>query len=312
MKDEIMKLVGTVKGTMPDVITELKTIATATEIPEDEIIEEWYSLVNDDILSKFPEEKKIVLATRRLRAKYAGILMSQGKEYIVQVLDKTSVISGKNKKTGEEYRYGTIWGIAQLVEDDNDTIAVCRLSVGGNTLDKYKDIQIGKTYKAKLGGSYRDDIFNLRTDDATRFEEADSIIEDNIMDFFTDKFKTLTVSEFLNEASFAFSTSPYDMKILYGDVANSFVATSATGRDYGKYILVDDSINFGDGGANIFVDPEQVRFATGSSIYAIGKVTKGKNGMVMNAYIIVPDIAIERYKIEDDDTPTTLEHRLDL
>lgn len=302
MNKEIEKLIEKAKTTKPEVIDELKEIADMTEIPEDELLDEWYSVYNDDILSKHPDEKKMVLATRRIRAKYAGILMSQGKEYIVQVLDKLSIRSGKNKKTDQPYTYGELYGIAK--QTDEDVVAFCRVSVNGKMLDKYDEIQIGSTYKVKLGGSFKDEMFNLRTDDASRFEETDPLIEQSIEEFFIEKYGLIEVADALNENPTAFSSSRYDLRVVYGDVANSFSATGSSGRDYGKYVLVDDSVDFATirelGGLNIFVDPEQVRYATGSSIYAIGRISKGQNGVVMNAYIILPDIVIDRYQINDE------------
>lgn len=303
MNEEIAKIIEKAKNEKPELISELKAIAEATEIPEEELLEEWYTIFTDDILSKHPEEKRMVLATRRLRAKYAGILMSQGKEYVVQVLDKLSITSGENKKTHEQYKYGTLYGIAKRTDEDVDVVAFCRVNVTGRALDHYDELEIGKAYSVKLGGDFRDEMFNLRTDDASRFEETDPIIEGNVEDFFIEKYGVLDIADVINESPTAFSSSRYDLRVVYGDVANSFTATGASGRDYGKYILVDDSIDLATirelGGLNIFVDPAQVRYATGSSIYAIGRISKGQNGVVMNAYIIIPDIAIDRYQIED-------------
>jgi len=225
------------------------------------------------------------------------------------ILDFTKPRKITPKDTSKEpFIRADINGIAICVEEDatpkEQELNYFNLALFRDNTKLIEEIECGKTYKTKVNGKFDNGIWNLNgIDGTTRFTIAKEQLETDIEEFLTEQFPLVQIAE----AEFNTSNlkKKNDLKLVRGNVTYAGVHTSESGYTYGRYVLIDDSLDIEDlkrnGGLSIMCDPSQVRYSEGSDLLILGEITKNDERIGMSAKAVIPIIPIPREIQEDED-----------
>jgi len=290
-----------------------KALSESTGKPEkevlDELIAELKSLIDKPMLKAFNDKEKIEHAIRILKATHTVPLVQSGKSFEFLILDFTKPRKITPKDTSKEpFVRADINGIAICVDEDatpkEQELNYFNLALFRDNTKLIAEIECGKTYKAKVNGKFDNGIWNLNgIDGTTRFTLAKEQLETDIEEFLTEQFPLVQIAE----AEFNTSNlkKKNDLKLVRGNVTYANIHTSESGYTYGRYVLIDDSLDIEDlkrnGGLSIMCDPSQIRYAEGSDLLILGEITKNDERIGMSAKAVIPIIPIPRETYDDDD-----------
>lgn len=288
---------------------------TETEVME-ELKTELKALIAKPMLKNFNDDEKVEHAIRILKATHTVPLVQSGKSFELLILDFTLPKKITPKDTSKEpFIRADINGIAICVEDDatpkEQELNFFNLALFRDNTKLISEIECGKTYKAKVSSKFDNGIWNLNAiDNMTRFTLAKEQLEMNIEEFLTEQFPLVQIAE----AEFNLSDmkrKKNDFKLVRGNVTYAGVHTSDSGYTYGRYVLIDDSLDIEDlkrnGGLSIMADPSQIRYAEGSDLLILGEITKNDERIGMSAKAVIPIIPIPRQSDDSDDDETDAE-----
>jgi hypothetical protein len=229
-------------------------------------------------------------------------LLSSAKKYFVRVLDftlsKDIEITDNNTKKKRKSKIAQICGL--IVEDeetDPAAIGYARISLWDEFSSLVSTVERNKTYSAKLTGATKLPFSNLSTSEVTKFVEvtdaANILSKANPQTILEALFPPVTIAE----AELNVSKSKADIKMVKGNVVFANSRMSKGGHPYGRYMLIDDSLDLKTikekGGLSVMVDPSQIRFASGSDLLILGTINKNEQGIGMAGDLVFPLLPIE-------------------
>ena len=265
-------------------------------------------ILKKPVLKDFDDEAKVEHAIRMLKATHTQPLTRSGREFEIFILDYTKPrkITPKDKSK-EPYTRADIFGLAVATGDDatdkEKELAYAQMVLFDENTKLVNEVERGITYKTNASGKLVKKVWELSAiEGSTRFKEADEQLEANPEDVLMDMFKLVPIAD--AEYNVTNPKVRSDLRLIRGDVTYAAVKTSDSGYSYGRYVVIDDSLDIEDikktGGLSVMVDKSQVLYAEGSAILLLGQIEKDEEyGVGMSAHVVVPIIPIPREQVED-------------
>lgn len=279
----------------------------------DELVKDLKGIANQAFLKHFDDGEKIEHALRILKATHVNPLTQSGMSFEMYILDYTSPKKVTPRdKTKEPYMRADVYGFALCTENEltpqEEEVHYFELPLFGDNSELVDDLEIGETFTAKVNGNLVKGIWELSAlDGVTVFKPSEQEIEIEPEEALQSMFPIVPIAD--AEFNLTNVRVRSDKKLVRGNVTYQAVQTSDSGYTYGRYVVIDDSLDIEDikkqGGLSIMVDKSQVRFVEGSDLLFLGDITKDmESGYVgMNASVVVPIIPIPKIQPEDIDEP---------
>ena len=150
--------------------------------------------------------------------------------------------------------------------------------------------------------------------DKSNFKKAKEQADIDIEAVLTSLFPLVPIAEAEDNLS---KPKKNDLRLVKGNVHREGVHTSDSGYTYGRYSLIDDSLDVEDikknGGLSVMVDKSQVIFNVGSDLYILGELDKDDQyGVGMAGNMIYATIPIPKAIIDDiDEIDETIDEEVD-
>lgn len=211
--------------------------------------------------------------------------------------------AGKNR--------GLLSALVRKVETDGDgNETKSEIMLGAGTLwekaaDSMKKTSREKAYKVSLGttnveSKINDTIikgFELKSNDAT-FEECETEFP-SILEFYKEYFepKEKKILIALDELDIHKGANVMDVRIIKGQIMDVRSGQSADGREWGMYVIFDDTILATKSGKDnigsvaFYVHPDDLIYEKGSFIKSVGRAKtnfKDENKTDWESYLVVP------------------------
>lgn len=266
-------------------------------------------IIKMPILKSFDDDAKVEHALRILKAKHATPLVRRGREVEMLVLDftKPKHITPKDKNK-EPYDRADVYGLGVLVDeeakDNEKIIKFCQLPLFDKSTALSKGLERGTTVKFQATAKITNGIFDLGCiEGSTKFTESEEQLDAKPEEVLQELFKLVPIAD--AEFNTCNKKIRGDLRLIRGDVLHSGVHTSEGGYTYGRYTVIDDSLDVDDvkktGGLSIMVDKSQVLYDVGSSLYFLGQIDKNQDGRLgMTASVVWPLIPIPREATEEE------------
>lgn len=299
-------------------VSELKAWATAlaeqsgraTKEVLDELVVKLKDLVKLPVLKSFEDEQKVEHALRMLKAMNTTPLTKTGRDFEVHIIDKTSPrrIVPKDK-TKEPYDRADICGIALCIDEKSTSkeqdVKFFMLGLFDENTKLVDNLKRETTYTVKCSGEVKGGIWELgHIEGVTNFKKSKEQMDIDVEETLMKLFKLITIAD----AEFNVTNPKVkgDMRLIRGDVTYAGVHTAESGYVYGRYSIIDDSLDIEDikkhGGLSVMVDKAQVLYDQGSSLYFLGSIEKSEQyGTGMSSNCILPIIPIPREQESVDD-----------
>ncbi|MCK4829398.1 hypothetical protein KA005_77455, partial [bacterium] len=271
--------------------------------------------MKEPYIKSMPKDVRLKAAWSSVRALLAKVMQVPTEPFIIHVGDKVDAKTITTKKTGEKMEIASFKGLIQAVDNEElgDQLFFMRGVATYEAASIVDELKVGKSYEVQLALSNKaTNILDVRmVDKKSRPVEADAF--DNPDDAYDELFEHVDIAD----VAFKLSENKADLKIVSGNVVSARTPTSQKGNPYGRFVLIDDSMDFKDikstGGLSIFCDAAQVTCDDGSDIKAIGILKKTDRGVSMSAEMIVPLMPIPRFveTVEDDDDVPDIDGDLD-
>lgn len=294
-----------------------------------ELIEELKGIVKEPYLSALEEDKKVESAIRILKAKHVSTLRQSGRDFELLILDKTSSHRVTPKaKDKEPYDRADIMGLALCTDEKATTkeqdVRFFNLALFDDDTKLVEGVERETTYTVKVSGEVKGKIWELGAiEGITNFKESEEQMETDIEQALLQLFDLVTIAD--GEFNLSDPKKRGDLKLVRGDVTFARVQTSDSGYTYGRYVIIDDSLDIEDikanGGLSIMVDKAQVLYDEGSDLYFLGSLEKDEEfglGMVNATIIPIIPIPIQQnddindIPEEEDDEPIDEDEELSL
>jgi len=267
----------------------------------DELTAELKQIVQEPYLQAMDDDAKVENAIRILKAKHTAPLTQSGRDFEVLVLDYTK---GKRvtpkDKAKEPYDRADIYGLGFCTEEDaksdEQEVKFISIALFDDNIELVKQVEREVTYNVNLSGKVVAGFWQLSgIEGMTNFAKAKEQADIDVEAVLTDLFPLVPIAE----AEFNISAPrKNDLKLVRGNVHREGVHTSDSGFTYGRYSLIDDSLDVEDikknGGLSVMVDKSQVIWNVGSDVYILGELEKddqygmGMVGMMIHAVIPIP------------------------
>ena len=275
----------------------------------DELTTELKGIVQEPYLKAMDDDAKVENAIRILKAKHTAPLTQSGRDFEVLVLDYTKgkKVTPKDKNK-EPYMRADIMGLGFCMEEDlksnEEGVKYISIALFDDTIELAKQVEREKTFKAQLSGKVVSGFWQLSAiEGLTNFKEAEEQADIDVEAVLTDLFPLVPIAEA------EFNTSAprkNDLKLVRGNVHREGVHTSESGFTYGRYSIIDDSLDVEDirknGGLSVMVDKSQVIYNVGSDIYILGEIEKDDQyGLGMTGHCIHAIIPIPKASTDDID-----------
>jgi len=318
------------KGAKPstELIASLKALAKGVGKKLDEIKEEFQAVVKEKYLQDLAPQERLEMAGRVLVARYAERYAGDDNPYQFIVLDvghprPIAVKDDKGKPIpNKKQDFAQIFGIFLPIGEDEEEIGDPEYG----QVDLYREatkislqVKRGQAYQGNFTGSAKQGTYRLGTkgDKVPIITELDDIPIEKfdarrwVLDRFGDPVDIISASENLSE-------NPSDKKIIQGQVSGSWAGKGRSGYPFGRYNMIDDSMDFDDikktGGLSVMVAHNQIRWAVGSEVLHLGILEDDDQyGIGLSGEVVLekfgipkPKIDIEKYKEdekEDEEEP---------
>ena len=278
-----------------------------------ETIEKIYEETKQTFGSMFPddmsEDEKNEKILNMVKAKILRntTIYKKPVEYDVLVVDATGI--EKNKR-GNEYTYGQAFAFVKV----KDKWCPARINFYDKIAGYIETVEPMKMYKMGLVPKNLDGICNFTgvEGEIPREVSFEGDIKQKIIELAKAHFKKSDLVKARIEISAGIEdtnniSSHYnDLKIIEATIVRpSFGTNKETGDKYGSYNVTVDGMNIfneasEDKPFRVFATYRQVRYQEPSMIYIIGRVSKYKKDVVINADAIIPIAAIPIQKLGDD------------
>ena len=281
---------------------EVKKVAVSMNIDPKKAVEEVMEIYNDPVLGGLAERERTINAVRIYKARLVRRLMSGSVPYAVHVLDKTGIMEFTDKASGAKRKMARIYGIAKpLVSIDapvQNITKFAQIALFDAKAEEVNKIKVKQSYKAKFTGQLKNSIYILYSAEDTVFEPATDFNID-IMD--ATKIADATYRR-VNIVDLP-SEEQGGVVSVRGTLVASSTGTSNSGRNWGRIVMIDDSVSFdaikngGEGCLTVFLDASQAtRYLSGSEVIVVGTVAKREDGSpILNGMFIVPVMVIEAH-----------------
>lgn len=263
--------------------------------------------MKEPYLKSLKGEAKIKQAWNAVRARLAKTMQIPTQSFLIHIMDKADRKVIKIKNGTEKMEIANFWGLAQAVDNDDlgSQIYFMRgvgMREGAKVIDKF---EINKSYEVDLAlDNHEGDILNLSTvDKKSSPKVADGLSKKKARKIVREMFEQIDIAD----AAFKLSEDKSDLRIVEGNVVSARTPTSKKGNVFGRYTLIDDSMDLktikDNGGLRVMCDATQVTVADGSDIMVIGVIDEYEGRVSMTAEAIIPIVPIPRIveSIEDDD-----------
>jgi len=199
---------------------------------------------------------------------------------------------------GEATNVGDIAGLIQVItEDENDKKQLGEVEYAAGTFwrtgaKNISKLSVGKVYKTSLivkENSWGKSI----TSDRAGFTAVDHEMP-SIEEFYESTLKDMDLEIGIGEMDLNTKETNTDIRIVTATVVDATVGETSDGDEYGKYVLMDESI--AGSYYTIFLDPRDVLFEQGSIIKlgGTGETDKKENIRWTHQFQIATDLAMPR------------------
>ncbi len=278
----------------------------------DDIVAEIQETAEEDYLQQYPEDQRPLWALRIVASRITVEGLTTADNYLLLVLDVEAprVIKTKNGPKN----IATIRGIAAKYNEQNEAgdASFAEVAFWEDESDKVNDAVVGQAYDIKLGGSYKDGRFQLKSTPKTNWAKKTEL-DVKPLDILKELYPKLDLAD-IGEA--AKQKKPV---LVCGQVTFSRSGKAASGNQYGIITIYDETQKLDERGISVFCSPQHAVHGTGSRLWILGTVAPGKKNPEtgeayapsMNALAIIPEFSvpvaftkqttIEAAKIRDDD-----------
>lgn len=306
-KKELNEFGKKIKSVSSASAEEIKRIAEKANVDIYAALEEVYKIYQEPYMGGLNEESKILTAIRIYKTRLVKQLLSTAIPYKIYVVDKTGIAKFMDKTTGKERKVARVYGVAkpEIPDAAVHKYFVASVMLFDDKADVANKLSRKKFYKMKLSGNFKNNVFTLYSDVNTDAEPADA---ENI------DVESVIKSTFPQKTIMELHELPSDT-MAYCRVS---VVSARTGmskdRKWGMYLCVDDSMSMDDirntGALSVFMDADQVRYASESEIGIVGTVQKTQDGAFsFRGLFVVPILVFEA--TEQQPQQTTQEHHKD-
>ena len=295
-----------------------KALAEASGRDFEEVMNEMKAelkkIIAKPLLKSFDDEQKVVHAIRILKATHTTPLTQSGRDFELLILDftKPKKITPRDT-TKEPFIRADVFAIGLCVEDGatskEQELMYCELALYRENTDLIGQLKRGVTYKTQVTAKLESGKWNLGAiDNLTHFKEADEQLDMNIEEFLEEQFQLIAITD----AEYNICNKKKgELRLVRGNVTYANVHTSDGGYTYGRFVIIDDSLDVEDirkhGGLSIMVDKSQVLYAEGSDLMVLGAIDKSdKDKIGMSGKAVIPIIPIPR-AVQEDDEPEEYE-----
>jgi len=273
-----------------------------------ELTNELKTIIKKPFLKDFDDDQKVENALRILKATHTSPLVRSGRMFEMLIIDFSKARRVTPKDTNKEpYDRADVYGICVSIEDDakeSETEArYFSLALFDKSVKLIGSLERETTYQANVSGDIQQGMWSLSAiDGVTNFVEAEEQMDMSIEDALLELFKHVPVAD--AEFNICDKKKRGDLRMVRGNVTYSKVHTSESGYTYGRYVIIDDSLDIEDikkhGGLSIMVDKSQLIYEEGSDLIFIGKIDKGDNDRIgMSAQAVHPIIPIPKEQAEE-------------
>lgn len=263
--------------------------------------------MKEPYLKSLKGEAKVKQAWNAVRARLAKTMQIPTQSFLIHVMDRAERKVIKIKQGTEKMEIGNFWGLAQAIDNDDlgKQIYFMRgvgMREGAKVID---NLEINKSYEIDLAlDKHEGDILSLSAvDKKSNPKKADGLSKKKARKILREMFEQIDIAD----AAFKLSEDKDDLKIVEGNVVSARTPTSKKGYTYGRYTLIDDSMDLktikDSGGLRVMCDSTQVTVADGSDILVVGVIESYEDRISMSAECIIPIVPIPRVveSLEDDD-----------
>ncbi len=269
------------------------TFAKEAERDLDDIVAEIQTWVENPALDKYKQDEKPLWALRVVASHITVESIVKSEMYCLLVLDieAPKVIKTKNGPKN----VATIRGIAAKYDEkgEADNASFAEIAFWEGDADKVNDAQIGQAYDIKLGGSYKDGRFQLKSTPKTNWSNKTEL-EVEPLEIIKELYSKIDLAD-IGEA--AKQKKPI---LISAQVTFARPGKSASGNNYGIITVYDESQSLDERGISVFCSPHHVVHGTGSRLWILGTVSPGKKNEEtgefyapsMNALVIIPEFSV--------------------
>lgn len=299
------------------ILKAIKEWAKEVDVPSKQIKKDVMAELKEPYLKSLKGEAKIKQAWNAVRARLAKTMQIPTQSFLIHVMDKADRKVIKIKQGTEKMEIGNFWGLIQA--DDSDDLGkqiyfMCGVGMreSAKIIDK---LEVDTSYEIDLAlERHEGDILKVSlVDKKSKPRKADGLSKKKARKIVREMFETVDIAD----AAFKLSEDADDLKIVEGNVVSARTPTSQKGYVYGKYTLIDDSMDLktikDSGGLGVMCDVTQVKVADGSDIMVIGVLDQRDDRVSMRAEAVIPIVPIPRVveSIEDDDEVPDIDEELE-
>jgi len=281
IKQNILKLAEAREEDPKNLISRLKEIITTDEI----------------VLTMKKAEHKIRFAWAKLYGEYS--LSGDVKPFFIRPIANPR--PRKVEIKGEPTWVGNLVCIAQLIgKDENGKQELgkpiyCAGTLWRDAAKNTRKIELGKVYKAMLQMKENSWGATVSGNKTVFSEISDGHTLPEFKDFYENEIEPKGKSISIGEMDLNKGDNDTDIRVMEAMVVEAEVGESASGNEFGRFTIMDDSIIGGN--YTIFVSPEDVIWAQGSTLIFGGKIDiNDDTGEVRwnNHFILPTEMAMSR------------------